>query len=121
MAGIDGKVIAITGASSGIGREAALLLAGRGATVVLGARRIDELEAVVREIESAGGALAKGRLPRDSPHNRCRVRERRRRSCQTGTPDSTHCAGAVTSRPNVSLNCGCSVEQGVNAACAEMS
>jgi NAD(P)-dependent dehydrogenase (short-subunit alcohol dehydrogenase family) len=37
MAGIDGKVIAITGASSGIGRAAALLLAGRGATVVLGA------------------------------------------------------------------------------------
>ena len=55
MAGIDGKVIAITGASSGIGRAAALLLAGRGATVVLGARRIDELEAVVRDIESAGG------------------------------------------------------------------
>ena len=55
MAGIDGKVIAITGASSGIGRAAALLLAGRGATVVLGARRIGELEAVVRDIESAGG------------------------------------------------------------------
>jgi NADP-dependent 3-hydroxy acid dehydrogenase YdfG len=55
MAGIDGKVIAITGASSGIGRAAALLLAGRGATVVLGARRIDELEAVVRVIERAGG------------------------------------------------------------------
>ena len=54
MAGIDGKVIAITGASSGIGRAAALLLAGRGATVVLGARRIDELEAVVRDIERAG-------------------------------------------------------------------
>jgi len=49
MAGIDGKVIAITGASSGIGRAAALLLAGRGATVVLGARRVDELEAVYRE------------------------------------------------------------------------
>ena len=55
MAGIDGKVIAITGASSGIGRAAARLLAGRGATVVLGARRIDELEAVVREIERSGG------------------------------------------------------------------
>ena len=58
MAGIDGKVIAITGASSGIGRAAALLLAGRGATVVLGARRIDELEAVVREIERAGGVAS---------------------------------------------------------------
>ena len=58
MAGIDGKVIAITGASSGIGRAAALLLAGRGATVVLGARRVDELEAVVRDIESAGGVAS---------------------------------------------------------------
>ena len=53
MAGIDGKVIAITGASSGIGRAAALLLAGRGATVVLGARRTDELQAVVRERSSS--------------------------------------------------------------------
>ena len=58
MAGIDGKVIAITGASSGIGRAAALLLAGRGATVVLGARRVDELEAVVRDIERAGGVAS---------------------------------------------------------------
>ncbi len=55
MTGIDGKVVAITGASSGIGRAAALLLAGRGAKVVLGARRTDELEALVREIEGAGG------------------------------------------------------------------
>ena len=56
MTGIDGKVVAITGASSGISRAAALLLAGRGAKVVLGARRTDELEALVREIEGAGGA-----------------------------------------------------------------
>jgi NAD(P)-dependent dehydrogenase (short-subunit alcohol dehydrogenase family) len=34
MAGIDGRMNAMTGASSGIGRAAALLLAGRGATVV---------------------------------------------------------------------------------------
>src|SRR3977135_4172213 len=56
MAGIDGKVVAITGASSGIGRAAALLLAKRGAKIVLGARRTDQLEALVREIEGAGGA-----------------------------------------------------------------
>ena len=55
IAGIDGKVIAITGGISGIGRAAAPLLARRGAMVVLGARRIDELEAVVRDIESVGG------------------------------------------------------------------
>ena len=55
MAGIDGKVVAITGASSGIGRAAALLLAARGAKLVLGARRTEELEALVREVKAAGG------------------------------------------------------------------
>ncbi|QGZ93702.1 SDR family oxidoreductase [Terricaulis silvestris] len=56
MTGIDGKVIVITGASSGIGRAAALLLAGQGAKVVLGARGGDELEAVAREVRDAGGS-----------------------------------------------------------------
>lgn len=58
MAGIEGKVIAITGASSGIGRAAARLLASRGARLVLGARRTDELDAVAREVEGAGGKVA---------------------------------------------------------------
>ncbi|WP_027055102.1 SDR family oxidoreductase [Mesorhizobium erdmanii] len=53
--GITGKVIAITGASSGIGRATAKLLAERGALVVLGARREDALAAVVDEITAAGG------------------------------------------------------------------
>ncbi len=43
MSGIDGKVIAITGASSGIGRATALRLAKHGARVMLGARRGDAL------------------------------------------------------------------------------
>ena len=55
MSGIKGKVIAITGASSGIGEATALLLAGRGAKVVLGARRSDRLEALVDRIAAAGG------------------------------------------------------------------
>ena len=63
MAGIDGKVIAITG----IGRAAALLLAGRGATVVLGARRIDELEAVVREVRAEHVGCTAWRGPAVSP------------------------------------------------------
>jgi NADP-dependent 3-hydroxy acid dehydrogenase YdfG len=58
LAGIDDKVIVITGASSGIGRAAARLLAGRGAKVVLGARRADELEAVAHEIRTSGGEAA---------------------------------------------------------------
>ncbi|MCI0755524.1 SDR family oxidoreductase [Teichococcus vastitatis] len=58
MAGIEGKVIAITGASSGIGRAAAVLLASRGATLVLGARGIDELDGVAREVAGLGGKVA---------------------------------------------------------------
>jgi NADP-dependent 3-hydroxy acid dehydrogenase YdfG len=53
--GIEGKVVAITGAGSGIGEATALLLAERGAKVVLGARRADRLEAVVARIAAAGG------------------------------------------------------------------
>jgi NADP-dependent 3-hydroxy acid dehydrogenase YdfG len=52
---ITGKVIAITGASSGIGRATAKRLAERGALVVLGARREDQLATVVAEINAAGG------------------------------------------------------------------
>ena len=58
MSGIKGKVIAITGASSGIGEATALLLAERGAKVVLGARRSDRLEALVERIAGAGGEAA---------------------------------------------------------------
>ncbi|MFF3401516.1 SDR family oxidoreductase [Streptomyces sp. NPDC002659] len=58
MSGIEGKVVAITGASSGIGEATALLLAGRGAKVVLGARRPQRLEALAARIEKAGGEAA---------------------------------------------------------------
>lgn len=52
---ITNKVIAITGASSGIGEATALLLAARGAKVVLGARREDKLAALVARIQQDGG------------------------------------------------------------------
>lgn len=55
MTGIAGKVIAITGASSGIGAAAARHLAERGAIVVLGARRADRLEMLAASIASKGG------------------------------------------------------------------
>jgi NADP-dependent 3-hydroxy acid dehydrogenase YdfG len=55
---IAGKVVVITGASSGIGESTARLLAGRGAKVVLGARRKDRIDAVVRDIRGAGGNAA---------------------------------------------------------------
>ncbi|MEU9988574.1 SDR family oxidoreductase [Streptomyces sp. NPDC007971] len=55
MAGIKGKVVAITGASSGIGEATALLLAERGARLVLGARRSERLADLVDRIGKAGG------------------------------------------------------------------
>jgi short-subunit dehydrogenase len=51
-------VAAITGASSGIGRACADLLAREGVAVVLGARRTDRLDQAVRTIEAAGGRAA---------------------------------------------------------------
>jgi NADP-dependent 3-hydroxy acid dehydrogenase YdfG len=61
MAGgaLEGKVAAVTGASSGIGEATALALAGAGAVVAIGARRADRLAALAEQIEAAGGrALA---------------------------------------------------------------
>lgn len=58
MTGIKDKVIAITGASSGIGAATALHLAERGAKVVIGARRIERLHSVARDIRDAGGEVA---------------------------------------------------------------
>jgi NADP-dependent 3-hydroxy acid dehydrogenase YdfG len=55
---IEDQVIAITGASVGIGAATARLLAARGARVVLGARREDALTRIVAEIEAGGGQAA---------------------------------------------------------------
>lgn len=52
---IKGKVIAITGASSGIGEATAIILAAQGAKVVLGSRRKERLEDLVGRIEAVGG------------------------------------------------------------------
>jgi NADP-dependent 3-hydroxy acid dehydrogenase YdfG len=55
MTGITGQVVAITGASSGIGEATARLLAESGARVVLGARRTERLDEIAGEIRNGGG------------------------------------------------------------------
>ena len=56
---IEGKVVVITGASSGLGEATARLLSAQDASVVLGARRIDRLRVLADELSRRGGkALA---------------------------------------------------------------
>ncbi|WP_321827085.1 SDR family oxidoreductase [Maribacter dokdonensis] len=54
---IAGKVVVITGGSSGLGEATAHYLAEKGAKVVLGARRVEKLEKVASEIKKNGGAV----------------------------------------------------------------
>jgi len=57
MSNVKGKVVVITGASSGIGEATARLLAEQGAHVVMGARRVDRLETLASSIRSEGGSV----------------------------------------------------------------
>src|SRR5207247_4639524 len=52
---IKGKVVVITGASSGLGEATARLLSAQGASVVLGARRVDRLQSLAKELTDSGG------------------------------------------------------------------
>ena len=55
--GIEGKVVVVTGASSGLGEAAVRLLADHGAKLAIGARRTNRLQALADEIESKGGSI----------------------------------------------------------------
>src|SRR3954453_20504797 len=52
---LNGTVALVTGASSGIGEAPARMLAGRGATVAMAARRTDRLQTLGEEIAESGG------------------------------------------------------------------
>jgi NADP-dependent 3-hydroxy acid dehydrogenase YdfG len=58
MSNMEGKVVVITGASSGLGEATARHLASQGASVFLGARRVDRLQTIVVDIQRAGGQAA---------------------------------------------------------------
>ncbi|PBB43469.1 short-chain dehydrogenase [Mesorhizobium sp. WSM3866] len=74
MFALTEKVAIVTGASSGIGRATASLFAEQGASVVVAARRRAELDALVGEIETAGGtAIALAGDVRDEAYARALV------------------------------------------------
>lgn len=58
MSILNGKVVVITGASSGIGETTARLLASLGVHLVIGARRVERLEALATDIRADGGSVA---------------------------------------------------------------
>lgn len=72
---IQDKVVIITGASSGIGEATAKLLASKGAKVVLGARREDNLKQLADDIQSAGGQAVYQVMDVTNPSDNARIVE----------------------------------------------
>jgi NADP-dependent 3-hydroxy acid dehydrogenase YdfG len=80
---IEGKIVVITGASSGLEEATARLLSAQGASVVLGARRTDRLQSLAKELTANGGkavAVATDVASRDQVKRLVRVTRRRIRN-----------------------------------------
>ncbi|WP_339880912.1 SDR family oxidoreductase [uncultured Algoriphagus sp.] len=69
MENVKGKVVAVTGASSGIGEAIARHLASLGAKVVLGARRTENLETISKSIQEDGGEVVFAKLDVTQPED----------------------------------------------------
>ena len=80
---LAGKVVLVTGASSGLGKACALQLAREGARLAVAARRTEELERVASEAKSIGAAQA--RLAVRSPVG-ASTRHKRHSSKDSGCP-----------------------------------
>ena len=94
---LDGRIVLVTGASSGLGAHFAHLLAGAGARVAVAARRADKLQALVDSIAAAGGdARALSIDVTDSASVRCCFDE----LASWGAPDVlVNNAGITVTRP----------------------
>jgi len=73
---LSGKTVLITGASSGLGRRAAVSLAANGAHVIACARRIARLEDLVAEIASGGGSASVIGMHVEDPASVCAAMDR---------------------------------------------
>src|SRR5258707_13724248 len=65
---IAGKIVVITGAISGLGEATARLLSAEGASVVLGARRLDRIQSLAKELIGRGGKASAGATAATHPH-----------------------------------------------------
>lgn len=94
---LDGQLVLVTGASSGLGEHFARLLCGAGARVAVAARRVEKLQALVQELASAGGQARAVALDVTDPAS---VRRCFDELADWGAPDVTiNNAGVTVTKP----------------------